>query len=1012
VSKFGSSVPASFAGAWLVCGSVVLGQTAAPVERSGEETWRTTSGTVAFVVDATRVRDLGFDLHLLDATAASQAAPGGGAFAIVAPRGAASGIAFSTREGRFAELLGGAAATEGSMRLVRADGEAFEIGDFELRVSRDGRGSLVDRRGTGRTAFRISGGAARLDVSTGRLDWAGAEIAIDPAWARVMSLDRAAGAIVGTLLVEASASPAPFAAPSGPPPGEGGGGDSLAFAGPDVIVGDLQNTMRYGSVSGVTAFSVGTTSCNVGSQPLSWNAFDAQHPVIAQNLYRLKNRRFEQIGMSWLKHGFFAESEFLCFPDCQTTDGATLGVHCSDPYNANLNGDQGNLGPRWQVNASTGSFPYPPANPNTPATIGRRLQVHDADLDPAQNAGALYFVEGQYVTPDDAAAGNGTNNASYRPVNVGGAPGSGVYDLSLTGSTVREESAIHAWKAADPSVILANVDVPNDGRFTLGYLVTDNGDGTWHYEYALHNMNSDRSAQSFSVPVPPGLVIRNVGFHDVDYHSGDGIDGVTTSGTDWTSTVLNGAITWSTQSSAVNPNANALRWGTLYDFRFDANAPPTPGLGTITLFKAGSPGSVTVATRVPTDGTPCVDQAPPDVTCPGSASVEATSAAGATIAFDATATDDCSLDPAIACVPPSGSTFPLGTTTVTCTASDEASHSASCTFDVTVLDTTPPTLGCGNLVREGTSPSGATVAFDPFVSDAVDPSPTVTCTPPSGSVFGFGTTAVDCSAADHASPPNVRTCSFGVTVRDTTAPTIQCPGNIQTSCDATSGVVTFAAMATDACDPAPIVTCSPPSGSTFPVGLSRVNCIAYDHDDNQSSCIFRIFVSGPAACFAGDVGSGEAGAHTVLFVDESAGTGCTPTVSVAVRAPISVRFDAAAPGTTNGAYTLWVWRATDPFTSTDLVMDGVTIGCTAYPTPFAGALGPQPFRCLRAGMPASYCGASRENAASPPGVPWALTRNQGLRRPVRLLLQGIVEDSGSGSALAVSVTNAVVVDVR
>src|SRR5262249_43360357 len=145
---------------------------------------------------------------------------------------------------------------------------------------------------------------------------------------------------------------------------------------------------------------------------------------------------------------------------------------------------------------------------------------------------------------------------------------------------------------------------------------------------------------------------------------------------------------------AVNPNANALRWGTLYDFRFDASAPPTPGLATISLFKTGSPGSVTVATRVPTDGTPCIDQAPPDVTCPGNASVEATGANGATLTSSASATDDCSLDPAVGCVPPSGSAFPLGMTTVICTATDEASRTSSCSFDVTVLDTTPPTLGC------------------------------------------------------------------------------------------------------------------------------------------------------------------------------------------------------------------------------------------------------------------------------------------------------------------------------
>ena len=38
--------------------------------------------------------------------------------------------------------------------------------------------------------------------------------------------------------------------------------------------------------------------------------------------------------------------------------------------------------------------------------------------------------------------------------------------------------------------------------------------------------------------------------------------------------VGSGAITWATTAYAVNSNANALRWGTLYNFRFDADAPP------------------------------------------------------------------------------------------------------------------------------------------------------------------------------------------------------------------------------------------------------------------------------------------------------------------------------------------------------------------------------------------------------------------------------------------------------
>jgi len=68
------------------------------------------------------------------------------------------------------------------------------------------------------------------------------------------------------------------------------------------------------------------------------------------------------------------------------------------------------LGPRSQVNATTGQFPYPFSAPGYGGNIARRLQVLTADVSPAQNSGARYFVEGHYVTADDATAGNGLNN--------------------------------------------------------------------------------------------------------------------------------------------------------------------------------------------------------------------------------------------------------------------------------------------------------------------------------------------------------------------------------------------------------------------------------------------------------------------------------------------------------------------------------------------------------------------------------------------------------------------------
>src|SRR5262245_29674093 len=104
---------------------------------------------------------------------------------------------------------------------------------------------------------------------------------------------------------------------------------------PDVVVGHLHSKDRWGNVGGITAFSLGTTSCNVGTCWLNWEDFSNHHPVIAQGMYRLKDGRFEQVGQSWVKHGFFALNQEFCSRDCTPAPtGAHLGVLCSDPYSS------------------------------------------------------------------------------------------------------------------------------------------------------------------------------------------------------------------------------------------------------------------------------------------------------------------------------------------------------------------------------------------------------------------------------------------------------------------------------------------------------------------------------------------------------------------------------------------------------------------------------------------------------------------------------------------------------
>ena len=154
---------------------------------------------------------------------------------------------------------------------------------------------------------------------------------------------------------------------------------------------------------------------------------------------------------------------------------------------------------------------------------------------------------------------------------------------------------------------------------------------------------------------------------------------------------------------------------------------------------------------------------------------EATGPSGAVVTYtNPTASDLVDPSPSVTCLPASGSTFPLGDTTVSCTATDSSGNtSAPETFKVTVQDTTKPYfVGTpSDVTAEATSSSGATVNYaKPTAADLVDPSPTVSCAPASGSTFPFGDTTVTCNATDASGNTASSAATFTVTVRDTTPP--------------------------------------------------------------------------------------------------------------------------------------------------------------------------------------------------------------------------------------------------
>jgi subtilisin-like proprotein convertase family protein len=131
---------------------------------------------------------------------------------------------------------------------------------------------------------------------------------------------------------------------------------------------------------------------------------------------------------------------------------------------------------------------------------------------------------------------------------------------------------------------------------------------------------------------------------------------------------------------------------------------------------------------------------------------------GAVVTYPApTTTGTCGT---VTCSPASGSFFPVGTTTVTCS----TTAGPSCTFTVTVNDTQPPVITCPANITAATANVNDPCTVVNYTTTASDncPGVTVVCTPPSGSCFPVGTTTVTCTATDASG--NTATCSFTVSV--------------------------------------------------------------------------------------------------------------------------------------------------------------------------------------------------------------------------------------------------------
>lgn len=481
-------------------------------------------------------------------------------------------------------------------------------GDYELAI----------RDQSGFTFFNVAGAGFTYQPETRAFGFADATLLVSPDFAQALGDQSLAGKTVGTLTVSTEMRPIEVTQvvdgevtesvlPADPD-------NAGSTPGPDVIVGDLSGLAQYGSSGTQVGLAVGTDSCNAGTVDLHWYQNPVNdHPVIPQNMYRVSanDTTIEQIGQSSVKHAFTALTQNLCGYGCNGVGGTNLGSGCSDPYGASLNSGP-NLGSRAWINPFTGYYPRgdDSTSPNNTHTghnhtgISHRIIVEQADLNTSLNSGAKYLAEAQYITPHEYAwcTANPTqcnmyNNVSYRQYTVSGTTS---FTFSAAAATVRQKPAITYWPGATFAEIKPAQGV--DGIGILAYKVTNPSAGVWHYEYAIYNQNIDRAISSFSIPLGNGITLTNLGFHMPPQQPGTTYDGTDLnagfSSTPWASSNTGSAITWAADSFASNPNSNAIRWGTMYNFRFDSNRPPQAVNATLGFLKTGAP--VTIAVQGPT----------------------------------------------------------------------------------------------------------------------------------------------------------------------------------------------------------------------------------------------------------------------------------------------------------------------------------------------------------------------------------------------------------------------------
>ncbi|MAZ72967.1 MAG: hypothetical protein CMC70_07445 [Flavobacteriaceae bacterium] len=242
---------------------------------------------------------------------------------------------------------------------------------------------------------------------------------------------------------------------------------------------------------------------------------------------------------------------------------------------------------------------------------------------------------------------------------------------------------------------------------------------------------------------------------------------------------------------------------------------------------------------------------PPEITCPANVTISTDpgtcEASYSFIPPTATDPEGGTVTVVQTMGPPSPGPFPLGTTIIEFTATNDTApnETATCQYTVTVEDNEAPTVSCPGDQNESFNANCSFILPDytglASATDSCDPNPTITQTPAPGSTI-TGTTTITITATDAGT--NSDSCNFDVILTDTTAPALSCPVNqnesVGPNCMFTIPDYTNLATATDNCGTVTL-TQTPAPGTIVAIGTTAITLEATD-GTNSTSCNFNVIV--------------------------------------------------------------------------------------------------------------------------------------------------------------------------